>query len=883
MAVEVRPLGVKCNIQCQYCYQNPQRDAGNVAKEYDLGAMKEAITREGGPFVLFGGEPLLMPEDDLEALWKWGYERYGANRIQTNAVLINDRHVRMFRDYGVHVGISVDGPDQLNDARWTATLDHTRRATANTHRAIERLCKEGLTPTLIVTLHRGNATTDKLPRMREWFRAIEALGVRDVRLHILEVESGPVRDKYALSNGEVLEALAMFMRFEADELGSLRFDLFGELRNLLLGRDDTTSCVWSACDPYTTEAVRGIEGHGQSSNCGRTNKDGIDFAKADHPGFERALALYRTEQSANGCKDCRFFLMCKGQCPGTAADGDWRNRSDYCAVWMGLFERIEAELLAQGFEPISLSPDRERLEAHVIACWRAGHNTNIAQALKSLDDAPADSPSAPGAPAPVRGVRVSWVSAAARAAWEDRLTGIAATVADLSWQSVAHGLRRCSIESVAIADMAAALARWQEYGLTAQSIGIEFFAEQPYFCRRGGGADEVARVRFVVGRAVEDVAACKSALACNDHRTVGDLLGYPSCCAQAYAHAAGSQSDADPIWRMAIATVPADLGRQDVEPNGPCQANVICRPLGIHAVPHLPCSFACGATAELGRRFIVLGRRLGRAAEMDWLVDFLDMPMDWSSLHGIAQVRMPLLKMVAPTAPLAILYRVRRSGSNYPDEGGVGLSFPFKPHRGTPLTRSRGYRRGLQNPIEEPDVEDISDRLATDNGFPSLTNMEVAHQPIVDLAGAVLAGKRGSIVDLGCGNGLLLKRICAANPGLVPFGIDRDPDRIRGAHALLPRSRENFIAGDLFDDPRLWTASRRYACAILMAARLLEVEPERAALLRCKLQSHCDTVLVYAYPDAIKRWGMLDTIARKAGLRLRDPDQKASMAYVDSH
>jgi hypothetical protein len=28
---ELRPLGVACNIQCQYCYQNPQRDAGNLA------------------------------------------------------------------------------------------------------------------------------------------------------------------------------------------------------------------------------------------------------------------------------------------------------------------------------------------------------------------------------------------------------------------------------------------------------------------------------------------------------------------------------------------------------------------------------------------------------------------------------------------------------------------------------------------------------------------------------------------------------------------------------------------------------------------------------------------------------------------------------------
>jgi uncharacterized protein len=69
MGVELRPLGVNCNIGCQYCYQNPQRDAGNLTRSYDLEAMKRAVLSEGGPFILFGGEPLLMPEDDLETLW----------------------------------------------------------------------------------------------------------------------------------------------------------------------------------------------------------------------------------------------------------------------------------------------------------------------------------------------------------------------------------------------------------------------------------------------------------------------------------------------------------------------------------------------------------------------------------------------------------------------------------------------------------------------------------------------------------------------------------------------------------------------------------------------------------------------------------------------
>ena len=68
MTLELRPLGVTCNINCLYCYQNPQRDAGNYGRPYDLEAMKQAVEAYNQPFTLFGGEALLVPEEDLEDL-----------------------------------------------------------------------------------------------------------------------------------------------------------------------------------------------------------------------------------------------------------------------------------------------------------------------------------------------------------------------------------------------------------------------------------------------------------------------------------------------------------------------------------------------------------------------------------------------------------------------------------------------------------------------------------------------------------------------------------------------------------------------------------------------------------------------------------------------
>jgi uncharacterized protein len=383
MTVEVRPLGVGCNLNCQYCYQQPQRDARNIARSYDLDKIKAAVLAEGASFSLFGGEPLLVPKDDLETLFAWGHEKFGRNAIQTNGTLIDDDHVRMFRQFNVHVGVSIDGPGPLNDVRWAGTLDKTRAATRASEAAIERLCSERLHPSIILTLHANNSRGDNLAQLLDWARYLDTIGVRSMRLHLLEVESAWVRDKYALTSAENINALRRFLALQK-ELHTLRLDLFEDMKSMLVGDDQKTTCVWNACDPYTTRAVRGIEGQGQRSNCGRTNKDGIDFVKSSQEGFERYLALYRTPQENGGCEGCRFFLMCKGQCPGTAIDGDWRNRTEHCETWKALYTDLEQELVDAGVTPLSCSEERARLEEALLGRWEGGGT----QSLRRLRNGP---------------------------------------------------------------------------------------------------------------------------------------------------------------------------------------------------------------------------------------------------------------------------------------------------------------------------------------------------------------------------------------------------------------------------------------------------------------------------------------------------------------
>jgi len=150
-----------------------------------------------------------------------------------------------------------------------------------------------------------------------------------------------------------------------------------------------------------------------------------------------------------------------------------------------------------------------------------------------------------------------------------------------------------------------------------------------------------------------------------------------------------------------------------------------------------------------------------------------------------------------------------------------------------------------------------------DNGFTSRYAMDAQHGPLVDVARDCLAGVRGHVLDLGCGNGVLLGKICKDRDDLVPCGVDSNGVVLEHARQLFPQSAQNFKRRDIFD-PVIWFGHRRYALAILMAGRLKEgVASKATALLAC-LAAHCDRLLLYVYPD----WNgeSLEKIVRHSGL-----------------
>ena len=127
--------------------------------------------------------------------------------------------------------------------------------------------------------------------------------------------------------------------------------------------------------------------------------------------------------------------------------------------------------------------------------------------------------------------------------------------------------------------------------------------------------------------------------------------------------------------------------------------NMLWRWIGVRAVPHLPCSFDCAGTIRFGEQFLALGRRLGYAEEIGWIEEILSWPVEWSALHGIAEVKTPVLKMITATDATPYKYTVQIKGEKYPSEGATGLYFPYRKPAAIRLAIAQKRHQQLEDPL----------------------------------------------------------------------------------------------------------------------------------------------------------------------------------------
>jgi hypothetical protein len=292
--------------------------------------------------------------------------------------------------------------------------------------------------------------------------------------------------------------------------------------------------------------------------------------------------------------------------------------------------------------------------------------------------------------------RISWVSDQAKNVWQPRIHRVNACWQQIEWLSVEAGLRACTLRMIqpeALQELSAGMGKHNLAVLAIDKCGV---SESGYSALK---VEPVAgrpfHHRVVIGSRA-NTEEFQYEWAADNQAAIRALSGYPPCCSAFFENVWIQERYADTTWPMAANTpTKVTSGHNACKVEGPPLSNILLRWLGVRPVPHLPCSFNCTPTVELGRQYLDLAKASGFAAEVEWLLSILDWPVEWSALHGIAEIKTPILKIATLSDATSEKYTVQRGGNQYPSEGARGLSFPYRSSdAGTSWVDGLGLTRG---------------------------------------------------------------------------------------------------------------------------------------------------------------------------------------------
>jgi uncharacterized protein len=348
----------RCNFHCKYCFIEPHvfdKVMALATLERVITAFLQSTYFKSVHFVWHGGEPLLRGIDFFRVIVDL-QERYGSsvlydNSVQTNASGLNEAMLEFLVANRFHIGFSLDGPADINDAlRETGSARSSHAYVVN---AIQRLQRQGQPTGAIVVLNRGNRhearriyAEFKRLRLNMKINPLTKSGLGDVNYEDLSITA----EEY----GRFMIELFDLWFDDPDPVISIE-PLESHVATILELEGAVRECVYSkSCH----KGFLGISPDGNYFPCGmfqgmpEFNYGNVFTLPPEKiPDTATWQRLDRRENVVlQGCRQCDFYHLCYGGCVYHSIKnrGDFEERDYYCAGYKALFahmvERLSEDL-----------------------------------------------------------------------------------------------------------------------------------------------------------------------------------------------------------------------------------------------------------------------------------------------------------------------------------------------------------------------------------------------------------------------------------------------------------------------------------------------------------------------------------------------------------
>lgn len=273
-------------------------------------------------------------------------------------------------------------------------------------------------------------------------------------------------------------------------------------------------------------------------------------------------------------------------------------------------------------------------------------------------------------------VRVIWNSPEAMQEWGPILERARSVHDELEYAMVKEGLRKCATLHIYPHNYDRMIERIQRDKLVwLPMVRTKNYSGFAHYHLYTDELDMDSSVYGVLARNLRDAEAFRAASAGRrtDHKRLGELLGFPECCAQSFVD--WWPTYYDPVFQCAEQDdyeMIDDGGGKAILVDGGLHVatHQMLRYGGFRLTSHFPHSLTCEASIDVGRRWYELGMQINPQG-MNALMKILKLDGKWSVLHGIATVVTEPFTMITNSIPTKHRWTVIwKNVRGYDDEEG---------------------------------------------------------------------------------------------------------------------------------------------------------------------------------------------------------------------
>ena len=347
-----------CNLSCTYCSEGlRQLENLNIEtyKRFVDGVPKllRYVGHKNVDIIWHGGEPLLIGKQWITEAIEYTNGVLSdfeiSYSIQTNATLVDEDWIRIFKEYDFSIGISLDGYKELHDQyRISQDGEGTYDSIINN---IELLKRQELHPSLLMVLNSTDINLDK------FWNTLEKLKL-NLKIQPV-VPIGKATNQITLArniyDSYVTTLKFIFMKLLTSDM-SITVQPISSIFTKLLTNKSTGECSYNGT---CTQNIVTLYPNGDVGFCGRMTNENKSYIYGNILNHD-IISLYDSEVSEkirnrqiylqeNDCNECAFWEFCHGGCTVDAlsSNGDINSKYHYCEGYKELLYYFMTEGLTE--------------------------------------------------------------------------------------------------------------------------------------------------------------------------------------------------------------------------------------------------------------------------------------------------------------------------------------------------------------------------------------------------------------------------------------------------------------------------------------------------------------------------------------------------------